>query len=176
MKCVKYLPEVERNRVLTNWVRASYAPRHEDSDRRLTIFGRPRSFKVRIFWLFVLISACLIYFGVPAVNSTRADVVGQTDIRGVSSNDAGGVAMTSKCSTDDLRSNLESYVPTRDANEPILGYKALASQYLGGALVVDFACEDPKRDEVFRSMWLLIKEKWLIEKISRPPSRQSGDF
>jgi hypothetical protein len=77
---------------------------------------------------------------------------------------------------DGFRNNLESYVPARDAKEPILGYKALASQDLGGALVVDFACEDPKSNEVFRSMWLLIKEKWLIEKISRPPSRQSGDF
>ena len=80
------------------------------------------------------------------------------------------------CTADDLRVRLDGYSPSRAGSKAISGYLALPGQDLGGALVIDFVCEDSKTKKVFRSMWLLVNRKWSLKEISRPPSRQPGDF
>jgi hypothetical protein len=111
-----------------------------------------------------------------AQSLNREEAVGRTPFLEATPKESEGVPITASCSVDDLRKNLQGYVPSRVANEPVLGYKALPSQDLGGALVIDFACDDSSSKEVLRSAWLLVKEEWRIEKISRPPQRQSGDL
>jgi hypothetical protein len=124
----------------------------------------------------VILSVALGYFGIPKRSSSVVGVIGQPAEIEVSSNDSGDLPVATGCSEEDLRVTLIHYEPTRDDNKSISGYKALPSQDLGGALLVDFVCEDSKTKDVFRSMWMLVNKNWHLKAISRPPSRQPGDF
>ena len=177
MRHEKFLPDVTRNRLLSNWVLASFGPSRETSvGKKRASSNRLKPFMLPLLAVTVVLFVALGYFGIPKRSSSLESVIGQPPAIEVSSHDSGDLPSTAGCSADDLRASLVGYAPARDDNKAISGYKALTGQDLGGALVIDFVCEDSNTNEAFRSMWLLVKKKWSLKEISRPPFRQPGDF
>ena len=176
MRHEKFLPDVIRNRLISNWVLAGFGPNLSESDAKRSLFSRLKAIRFPIICLILVLSVSVGYFGLPKRSSSFESVIGQSPAIAVSTSDSGDEPLTTHCSADDLRASLVGYAPSRDDNKAISGYKAQSGQDLGGALVIDFVCEDSKTNEAFRSMWLLVKKTWSLKEISRPPSRQPGDF
>ncbi len=176
MRQAKFLPEVTRNRVLSNWVLASFGTKLSESDTKRSLHIRLKAIRLPIICLILVLSVSVGYFVLPKRSPSFESVISQPPVTAASTSDSVDKPLTTDCSADDLQANLADYAPTRDGIKAISGYKALLSQDLGGALVIDFVCEDSKTNDKFRSMWLLANKKWSLKEISRPPSRQPGDF
>lgn len=161
MKHNKFLPDVARNRVLSNWVLASFGSSPSDSKR----------FKLAILLLTILLSLTIGYFGLSTRNSNLERVMGHSATKAVTSRDSGDLPSIKGCSEQNLRDNLADYAPVRDAVKSISGYKTLPSQDLGGELVIDFVCKKTKSQDAYRTFWILFNKKWNLNEISRPPSR-----
>lgn len=177
MRHEKFLPDVIRNRLLSNWVLASFVPsRKATVGKKRASSNRLKPFMLPLLSVTVVLFVALGYFGIPRRSSSFESVIGQSPAIAVSTSDSGDEPLTTRCSADDLRASLVGYAPSRDDNKAISGYKAQSGQDLGGALVIDFVCEGSKTKDAFRTMWLLGDMKWSLKEISRPPSRQPGDF
>ena len=176
MTQVKFLPEVARNRLFSNWVLARFGPKRSESDTKRSLYSRLKAIRLPIICLFLVLSASVGYFGIPKRSTSFESVIAQPPATAASTSDSVEKPLMTDCSADDLQANLADYAPTRDGIKAISGYKALPGQDLGGALVIDFVCEDSKTIDAFRSIWLLVDKKWSLKEISRPPSRQPGDF
>lgn len=177
MRQAKFLPEVARNRLITNWVLASFGPKQAASVvRKRSSSNRLKPFVLPLLSVTVVLSVALGYFGLPNRSSSLERVIDRPPSIGVSSHDSRDMPSTTSCTADDLQASLDGYAPSRDGNELVSGYKALPGQDFGGALVIDFVCEDSRTNDAFRSMWFLVNKKWRLNEISRPPSRQPGDF
>jgi hypothetical protein len=138
--------------------------------------NRLKAIRLQIVCLVLALSVSVGYLGLPKRESSLESVEGQRPAMAVSSHDSGDLPATADCSADDLRASLVDYAPSRTDANALSGYRTLPVQNLGGALVIDFVCEDSKTNDAFRSMWILSNRTWALKEISRPPSRQPGDF
>jgi hypothetical protein len=79
------------------------------------------------------------------------------------------------CSAGDLKPKLENQQLSRTSAFEPEGYAVSALHDMGGLLIIEYTCSKPDSDVTFRVQWVSRGEMWRIEKISRPPSMQSGD-
>jgi hypothetical protein len=86
-----------------------------------------------------------------------------------------GSDFSKMCSAENLKSKLENHQLSRKSAFEPNGYAVTALHDMGGLLIIEYKCSKPDSDVIFRVQWVTRGEMWRIEKISRPPSRQSGD-
>lgn len=172
----KFLPDVSRNRLLTNWVRARRDAGEFQRDLPASRWSRTFYMRLYIFLGVSLVSA--IMFGAPfqisndSVLSRRTALEPQALITPSSLESPAPKV----CTEQHLAAVLAETTPSHDSPPNVAGYEIQDNLDLGGVLVSDYACVDSKQVETFRVQWLLRSRAWQIEKISRPPVRQSGDF
>lgn len=172
----RFLPDVSRNRLLTNWVRARRDAGEFQRDLPASRWSHTFNRRLYIFLGVGLVSA--IMFGAlfqisnDSVLSHRTALEPQALITPSSLESPAPKV----CTEQHLAGVLAETTPSHDSPSNVAGYEIKGNLDLGGVLVSDYACVDSHRVETFRVQWLLRTSVWKIEKISRPPVRQSGDF
>jgi hypothetical protein len=175
MKPSKFLPEVSRNRLVTNWVRATHGKVAATKSRSLQ--SLPRVLTALPIGAALLLTFGLVFaLGKPESLSIEPLPYSKVEHAVVSADSKDYVPDFPKmCSAEDLKSKLENQQLSRKrAFEPD-GYALTALHDLGGLLIIEYKCSKPGTDVTFRVQWVSSGQIWRIEKISRPPSRQSGD-
>ncbi len=168
MRAQKFLPDVQRNICLTNWVRAR--ERHfslrEGSQVRMRKFTRPAILSVTFL---VLIGTSALGLG-----GHLFEPPGQTP---KATEPTSGTPVAPKtCDFEGSISAKGVEMASRTASPRVAGFEFIASHSLGGVLIADYRCEASKRSAVFRVRWELANARWQVKEISRPPERQSGDL
>ncbi len=172
----KFLPDVSRNRLLTNWVRARRYAGEPQIDLPVSRWSRTSRTRLYIFLGVCLVStilfAALFQISNNSVLSRRTATEPHTLITPSSLKSPAAKV----CTEQHLAGVLAETTPSHDSPSNVAGYEIKGNLDLGGVLVSDYACIDSQRVQTFRVQWLLRARVWQIEKISRPPVRQSGDF
>lgn len=172
----RFLPDVSRNRLLTNWVRARRDAGEFQGDLPASRWSR--TFYTRLYIFLGVGLASGIMFGAlfqisnDSVLSRRTALEPQVLITPSSLKSSAPKV----CTEQHLAAVLAETTPSHDSPPNVARYEIQDNLDLGGVLVSDYACVDSKLVETFRVQWLLRSRAWQIEKISRPPVRQSGDF
>ena len=168
MRAQKFLPDVKRNRCLTNWVRARERPfsLRVGFKNRIRKFNRPAIVSV----------TCLAVIGGSALGlgGHRFEPLGQTP---KATEPTSGTPVAPKtCDVEGSISAKGVEMASRAALPRVAGFELIASYSLGGVLIADYRCEASKRSAVFRVRWELANARWQVKEISRPPERRSGDL
>lgn len=175
MKPPKFLPEVSRNRLVTNWVRAT----HGEFPATIShaSLSRPRVHKaLAIGAALLLILGSFLIPREPEGVSTKPFSYSQEEHADISVDSKDSESHVPQiCSAEDLKSKLENQQLSRKSAFEPDGYAVTAFHDMGGLLIIEYNCSKPVTDVIFRVQWVSSGQIWRIEKISRPPSRQSGD-
>ena len=170
MRSRKYRPEIRRNRLISNWVLAKSSPK--PVYRTLKVGPRTSSVMVLagLGLTFLLLSLHGQNLEVEKLPSAPAVVL---------SNEA----FEQKFAKTPADCTVEDFGPiaTRgsfsNSTAPKLeGYVLVTKQTFGGLFAIDYRCNSLQNRDIFRVQLQLIGESWVVNKISRLPMKESGDF
>ena len=170
MRAQKFLPDVKRNRCLSNWVRAREHPfsLREGLKDRIRKSARPA----------ILSVACIAVICTSALGlgleGSHFEPGSQT--RRATGPTSGKPLAPKTCDVEDSIAEMGVEAVSRSASPLVSGFEFVASHSLGGVLIADYRCEASKDSALFRVRWEFANARWLVKEISRPPERQSGDL
>ena len=166
MTAAKFLPDVKRNRLITNWVRATYSPR---ATRRLR--DKPSISRRKQRTILLAGGVCVLGSMSALSLSTQVDSVTPGLL-----NTPKPAKVFDRCSEEELR-NVLGYNLLKDGIPPEFpGYKIISSNGFGGVFTAEFRCQSGKDLTNYLIEWESFNEAWRLKQISRPPVRQSGDL
>jgi hypothetical protein len=168
MRAQKFLPEVRRNRCLTNWVRVRERPfsRRAGLKDRMRKFIRPA----------ILSVTCLVVVGTSALGLGGSLFEPGSQTRRTTGLTFGTTLAPETCDVEDSIAPTGVQADSRPATPLVSGFEFIASQSLGGVLVADYRCDASQESALFRVRWELSNARWQVKEISRPPERQPGDL
>lgn len=182
MQLKVFRPEIERNRLVTNWV-IVHAGAHAQERRSTHWFTRLSSPNRRYIWfglalLVVAISVWSNSFGSGArtiVSDGKPDpgIIVHT---AKSSSPIASSFATDSCADSNLFNQLNVMVLDMAEVPNVKGFVLTSSTKLGGALIATYRCRSGSPKTEFIAEWFLAGESWRLKQISRPPDRQPGDL
>lgn len=182
MQLKVFRPEIERNRLVTNWV-IVHAGAHSHERKSTHWFTRLSSQNRRFIWfgLALLVSAISVWSN--AVGSGARTIVsdGKPDPSIIvhtakSSRPSESSIATESCTDSNLFNQLNVMVLDMAEVPNAKGFVLTSSTKLGGALIATYRCRSGSPKTEFIGEWFLAGESWRLKQISRPPERQPGDL
>jgi len=169
MSARKFLPEVNRNRLFSNWVRRREIGKQVRHRRRTK---HPQMIVFTVATITVTAFLSLGFDFTRLQDSTNFEPVGKPSHTAESSQSEALTETEAKqCDPEKFARKIEVANVSRGVSPVIVEYTASKIQQLGGVLLVHFVCERDKKGPEFLVRWEFSKAKWLIKEISRPPSR-----
>lgn len=163
MRSRKYRPEIRRNRILSNWVLARSSPK-----------PARRAFKVgpRTSSVMVLAGVCLtlLVLSLPDQDSAVEQLPSVPDVvkssKGFEHKSSNGAA---DCSVEDFGPIATRGSYSSSTAPKLQGYEFVSKQAFGGLFAIDYRCDSPQNQDIFRVQLQLIDASWAVKKISRLP-------
>jgi hypothetical protein len=172
----KFLPEVKRNRIFSNWVLAQNKETSGKEQLKRKFGKSSRRALIKAFLVCCAISLLIFIVNNRTWVDLSATSAEQTE-QGPKVEASPSAAPTPEpCSTAEFSYRAESQKVARGSIPQIVGYRVSSSQALGGVQVVNYNCADSSGSEVFSVFWQISDDVWTVKKISRPPSGQPGDL
>jgi hypothetical protein len=169
MSARKFLPEVKRNRLLSNWVRMREIGKQV---RRRSRTKHPQLIVVTVATITATAFLSLGFDLNRLEDATNFETVEKPSHTAESSQSKALTESEAKqCDPEKFARKIEAANVSRGVSPVIVEYTASKIQQLGGVLLVHFVCERDKNGPEFLVRWEFAKAKWLLKEISRPPSR-----
>lgn len=178
MRARLFLPEVKRNRLVTNWVmvRAIQSkPKDGLSSQRVKIL---RAALITTLCIAMVSGAGTIVLSSSMRNAwlTSAAPASQAVVATYASADG-----IDPISQDPCGFEAPAFIAANEklsrGNAPSLeGFDSVVSHAMGGILIADYKCASSRSAALIRVRWELANASWQLKQVSRPPLRQSGDF
>jgi hypothetical protein len=182
MQLKVFRPEIERNRLVTNWV-IVHAGAHAQGRKSTHWFTRLGSQNRRFIWFGLALLVVAISVWSNSVGSGTRTIVsdGKPDpgiivhtAKSISPSDSSFA--TDICTDSNLFNQLNG-LPFDMAEVPnVVGFVSTSSTKLGGALIVTYRCRSESPKVEFIAEWFLAGKSWRLKQISRLPARQPGDL
>ena len=170
MKSQLFLPEVRRNRLVTNWVRARAKPSsssfHNGSKRT-----NSRAVMLAVFALlgcFVTAVAVFVWQG-QAPMAHRVIASQSSKSRTAANPKPVPQTIQTSCDVEDSFFQLNTERPSKLDTPSVAGFDKLDSHVLGGVVIADYRCEESSEAALFRVRWEFTNALWQVKEISRPP-------
>lgn len=163
MRSRRYRPEIRRNRVFSNWVLARSSP--NPLRRTLKVGPRTSSFVVLagLGLTFLILS---LPFQDVAVNQlpSAPEVVRSNEIL-----EQGLTKTPAACTVEDFGTIANGGSYSSSTAPKLEGYEFVSKQVFGGLFAMDYRCNSPQNQYIFRVELKLIDASWAVKKISRLP-------
>lgn len=165
MPAAKFLPEVKRNRLLSNWVRETAGSSVIPSVGVVKGFTRAHGRR------FLLVGGLFI-LGLAAISLSFVEQATETQSEPAKPTPA---AVPKRCSEEELREVVGVQQTANGLPQALPGYPKVRSERLGGIIASEFQCQSGQAATTYLVEWEFFNETWRLKRISRPPVRQSGD-
>ena len=177
MKAQLFLPEVRRNRLVSNWVRARALP----SSSSFPMSSRRKNARAVTLAVFVLLGCFATAIAALGWESgpMRLDQGTTTQTpqsRTAASPEPVRQINQTPCDVEDSFLGLNADTPSRLDSPSFAGFDKIVSHLLGGVAVADYRCSRSSEKPLFRVRWELSNNLWKVKEISRPPEGKSGDL
>jgi hypothetical protein len=184
MKPSGFLPDIKRNRFVTNWAVVYLA------DLEGVVNARPpgafgRHHKIAGFAIMALLVTSVILMATPRLESSPSASIRLKEVNAARDSAAPPTALPSHsavarlterdvCTEEFLKAQVGQVI-VRPPEAPIAkGYSLGSVEFMGGTLFANYTCE--AGSDRFSAQWVRAGEKWQLKKISRPPERRPGDL
>ena len=165
MPAAKFLPEVKRNRLLSNWVMETAG---SNVNRRV----RAEAGFSKAHWRLVILVGGLFILGLASISLSFAEQVRETQSEIAKPTPT---LVAKRCSEEELREVVGVQQTANGLPQALPGYHKVSSERFGGIVTTEFHCKTGEQATAYLVEWELFNEAWRLKQISRPPVRQSGD-
>jgi hypothetical protein len=165
MSAAKFLSEVKRNRLFSNWVRETAGSNVIPSLRAEAGFSKAN-------WRLVIMVGGLFILGLAAISLSFAEQVRESQSETSKSTPT---SVAKRCSEGELREVVGVQQTANGLPQALPGYPKVSSARLGGIITSEFKCQSGQAATTYLVEWVFFNETWRLKRISRPPVRQSGD-
>lgn len=177
MKNPLFLPEVRRNRLVTNWVWA----RSQPLSSNLPTGSKLRKSRAVVLGILVLIVCLATAMAVLEWQSHASKADRETASQSSKSRTAKSpkpvqLSIQTSCDVEDSFLRLNAERPSRLDAPSVAGFDKIVSHVLGGVVIADYRCDDSSEGALFRVRWEFKNALWQVKEISRPPEGWSGDL
>jgi hypothetical protein len=178
MRTRVFLPEVKRNRLVTNWVmvRAIQSkPTDGLSSQRVKNF---RAALITTLCVAMVSGAGTIVASGSMSNAWLATTAPATQAVVATDATADGIDPITQdpCGFEAPVFIAANEKPSRGDAPSVEGFDSVVSHPMGGILIADYKCASSRSAALIRVRWELANATWQLKQVSRPPLRQSGDF
>ena len=177
-----FRPEIDRNRLITNWVVVHSA--ELSGERKVARrSGRPSIQNRHFVWLGSLllilaasVASAAIASGASANGALAKSNKTQTEQAPGTKSSRDSSSNSNGCTGSTLHERL-SALPLDSAEVPSLsGFVVKSSSNFGGALIATYICQSGNSENEFTVEWFLESSTWKLKQISRLPGGRPGDF
>ena len=170
MKNQLFLPEVRRNRLVTNWVRARAQP----SSSSLPSGSKRKKSRAVILAVFALLgcfATAVAVFDWQGQAPMAYRVIASQSSKSRTAENPKPVPQTiqASCDVEDSFFQLTAERPSKLDTPSVAGFDKIVSHALGGVVVADYRCEEASEAALFRVRWEFTNALWQVKEISRPP-------
>ena len=170
MKNPLFLPEVRRNRLVTNWVRAR-AQLASSSLANGSKLKKSRAVFLGSFIFLVCLATSMAVLDwqsqAPRVDWKTASQSSKS--RAFTNPKPAQQTIQTSCDVDDAFFGLKVERSSRLDAPSVAGFDKIVSHMLGGVVVADYRCDESIEATLFRVRWEFANSLWQIKEISRPP-------
>jgi hypothetical protein len=182
MQTKVFRPEIQRNRLATNWV-IVHSGAHTPEGRPKVLFTRLSGRNARFIWFGCALLALALSVWYSSIGS-GARTIGQDGnsepgiighpLKASGPNESS--IATDSCTDSYLFNQLNGLGLGTSAAPNVNGFVLTSGTRLGGALIATYLCRFGSPKPEFTAEWFLEGKSWRLKQISRPPERQPGDL
>ena len=170
MKNQLFLPEVRRNRLVTNWVQA----RAQSSSSSLPSGSKRKNSRAVILAVSALLGCFATAVAVfdwqgQAPKADRVTASQASKLRTTANPKPVPQTIQTSCGVEDSFFQLIAERPSKLDTPSVAGLDKIVSHVLGGVVVADYRCEESSEAALFRVRWEFTNALWQVKEISRPP-------